>query len=161
MPSSFVPIAYHVLLPRSVPGNAVRLCTSVRAASAALPQGSSLRSGLCCPDPSLLTRPHASHSQAHPDFAALRLIRNAFAVRHHLGDPRLVPGFRRIGRPFRRRTSLQWQLGKFHWRDFHPLERQLASLHPQAGLEPATLRLTEPCRHFGRCGSVPFAEDFR
>jgi hypothetical protein len=29
----------------------------------------------------------------------------------------LHPGFRRIGHPHRRRTSLQWQLGKFHWRD--------------------------------------------
>jgi hypothetical protein len=39
----------------------------------------------------------------------------------------LLPGFRRIGHPHRRRISLQWQLGKFHWRDFHPLERQLYS----------------------------------
>ena len=29
----------------------------------------------------------------------------------------LRPGFRRFGRPHRRRISLQWQLGKFHWRD--------------------------------------------
>jgi hypothetical protein len=35
-----------------------------------LPQRSSLRSGFCCPSPSTLTRPHPSHSQAHPDFAA-------------------------------------------------------------------------------------------
>src|SRR6267142_34573 len=35
-----------------------------------------------------------SHSQAHPDFAASRFIRNAFAVLVHLGDPRLVPCFR-------------------------------------------------------------------
>ena len=34
------------LAPRSVPGNALRWCTSVRAASATLPQGPSLRSGL-------------------------------------------------------------------------------------------------------------------
>jgi hypothetical protein len=26
----------------------------------------------------------------------------------------LLPGFRRIGHPHRRRISLQWQLGKFH-----------------------------------------------
>ena len=37
----------------------------------------------------------------------------------------LHPGFRRIGRPHRRRISLQWQLGKFRRRDLHPLERQL------------------------------------
>src|SRR5262249_19468929 len=58
------------------------------------PQGSSLGSGLCCPGPSSLNRPHPPHSQAHRDFAAKRLIRNAFAVRERLGDPRVVPGFR-------------------------------------------------------------------
>jgi hypothetical protein len=46
----------------------------------------------------------------------------------------LHPGFRRIGRPHRRRISLQWQLGKFHRRDLHPLERQLASLQPKSRL---------------------------
>jgi hypothetical protein len=58
------------------------------------PQGSSLESGLCCPGLSSLSRPHPPHSQAHHDFAARRLIRNAFAVRERLGDPRVVPGFR-------------------------------------------------------------------
>ena len=58
------------------------------------PQGSSLGFGLCRPDPSSLNRPHAPHSQAHRDFAAWRLIRNAFAVRERLGDPRVVPSFR-------------------------------------------------------------------
>ena len=29
----------------------------------------------------------------------------------------LHPDFRRTGHPHRRWTSLQWQLGKFHWRD--------------------------------------------
>ena len=42
---------------------------------------------------------------------------------------RLLPGFRRFGRPRRRRTSLQCQLGNLHWRDSHPLEHRLASLH--------------------------------
>ena len=60
---------------------------------AALPQGPSLRSGLCCPDPSTLMRPHPTHSQAQCDFTALQLIRPAFAVRCRLGDPRLVPCF--------------------------------------------------------------------
>lgn len=41
----------------------------------------------------------------------------------------LLPGFRRFGRPLRRRLSLRWQLGNFHRRDLHPLEWQLASLH--------------------------------
>ena len=59
-----------------------------------LPQGSSLRSGLCCPDPSSLIRPHPPHSQAHRNFTARRLICDAFAVRERLGDPRVVPSFR-------------------------------------------------------------------
>jgi hypothetical protein len=67
----------------------------MQATNIALPQGPSLRSRLCCPGPSSLNRPHPSHSQAHRDFAAQRFIRDAFAVREHLGDPRLVPGFRR------------------------------------------------------------------
>ena len=46
----------------------------------ALPQGPSLRSGLCCPGPSSLNWPHAPHSPAHPDFAAARFIPDAFAV---------------------------------------------------------------------------------
>jgi hypothetical protein len=57
------------------------------------PQGSSLETGLCCPGPSSLNRPHPPHSQAHRDFTAERLIRNAFAVRERLGDPRVVPSF--------------------------------------------------------------------
>ena len=47
---------------------------------AALPQGPSLRSGLFCPGPSTLIRPHPPHSRAHPDFTVSRLIRDAFAV---------------------------------------------------------------------------------
>jgi len=42
---------------------------------------------------------------------------------------RLHPGFRRFGRPPRRRISLQCQLGNLHWRDSHPLDHRLASLH--------------------------------
>ena len=49
---------------------------------------------LCCLEPSLLSRPHPSHSWAHRIFTAWRLIRDAFAVRERLGDPRVVPGFR-------------------------------------------------------------------
>src|SRR6266568_4914647 len=58
------------------------------------PQGPSLGSGLFCPGPSSLNRPHPPHSQAHRDFTAWRLIRDALAVRERLGDPRAVPGFR-------------------------------------------------------------------
>jgi hypothetical protein len=61
-----------------------------------LPQRPSLRSGLCCPSPSSLNRPHAPHSQARPDFAVRRFIQNAFAVRERLGDPRVVPCFRQL-----------------------------------------------------------------
>ena len=72
-----------------------RLCVQNRHASGcpALPQGSSLRTGLCCPDPSSLNRPHPPHSWAQRAFAAPQLIRPAFAVRFRLGDPRLVPCF--------------------------------------------------------------------
>ena len=58
------------------------------------PQRPSLGSGLFCPGPSSLNRPHPPHSRAHPDFTAWRLIRDAFAVRERLGDPRVVPSFR-------------------------------------------------------------------
>ena len=47
---------------------------------AALPQGPSLRSGLCCPSPSSLNRPHAPHSPTRRNFPAMRVICAAFAV---------------------------------------------------------------------------------
>ena len=51
-------------------------------------------------------------------------------------QPRLLlPGFRRLDHSHRRRIWLQWQLGKFHRRDLHPLEQQLASLQPYAKLD--------------------------
>ena len=77
------------------------------------PQGSSLGFGLCCPDPSSLNRPHAPHSQAHRDFAAWRLIRDAFAVRERLGDPRVVPSFRC---PFFPRHAALYDPGEFRHR---------------------------------------------
>ena len=46
----------------------------------ALPQGPSLRSGLCCPSPSSLNRPHAPHSPTRRNFPAMRVICDAFAV---------------------------------------------------------------------------------
>ena len=58
------------------------------------PQGSSLLPELCCLEPSSLNRPHPPHSWAHRIFTAWRLIRDAFAVRERLGDPRVVPSFR-------------------------------------------------------------------
>src|SRR5262245_54418922 len=57
------------------------------------PQGSSLLPELYCLEPSSLNRPHPPHSRAHRDFTAWRLIRDAFAVRERLGDPRVVPSF--------------------------------------------------------------------
>ena len=54
----------------------------------ALPQGPSLRSGLCCPSPSSLNRPHPPHSPTRRTFPALRVICNAFAVlAHHQPRP--------------------------------------------------------------------------
>ena len=61
-------------------GEGVRLSAAIRATLMALPQGSSLRTGLCCPGSSTLNRPHPPQLRAHPNFAALRLIRDAFAV---------------------------------------------------------------------------------
>jgi hypothetical protein len=58
-----------------------------------LPQGPSLATGLFCPGRSSLNRPHPPHSRAHRDFTARRLVRDAFAVRERLGDPRVVPSF--------------------------------------------------------------------
>ena len=84
-PSFVLSVAVWVL--RSEPEAAARWNTATL-------QGPSLRSGLCCPGPSPLSRPHPSHSQAHHNFIALLLICNAFAVRERLGDPRVVPGFR-------------------------------------------------------------------
>ncbi len=79
---------------RSMSRPSARYGTAIRAANAALPQGPSLRSGLFCPGPSTLMRPHPPHSRARRHFAALRLIGDAFAVPAGLGDPRVVPCFR-------------------------------------------------------------------
>jgi hypothetical protein len=65
----------------------------MRATCVALLHGSSLRFGLCYPEPSSLNRPDPSHSQAHRNFTAAQLICDAFAVRERLGDLRLVPRF--------------------------------------------------------------------
>jgi len=77
-------------------GAVVRLSAAIRATVVALPQGSSLRSGLFCPGPSTLNRPHPPQGRAHLDFAALRFIRDALAVHVPLclGDPPLVLSFR-------------------------------------------------------------------
>ena len=76
---SFALIAFKLDVPLCV-GAVVRLGAAIRTTLVALPQGSSLRTGLCCPGPSTLNRPHPPQLRAHPDFAALRLIRDAFAV---------------------------------------------------------------------------------
>ena len=46
--------------------------------------------------------------------------------------------------------KLQWQLGKFHWRDFHPLERQLASLQSQNGTTGAFRSHPDPRAAIGQ-----------
>src|SRR5215472_15291424 len=53
----------------------------------------------------------------------------------------LLPGFRRFGRPPRRRISLRCQLGNLHRRDSHPLEHRLASLHYPTALVSTLLTL--------------------
>jgi hypothetical protein len=57
---------------------------------------------------------------------------------------RLLPSFRRLGHPRRRRISLRRQLGNLHRRDSHPLDHRLASLHYLANSSifcGATLRM--------------------
>ena len=58
------------------------------------PRGPRSGPGCSVPVRHHLIRPHPPHSRAHRDFTAWRLIRDAFAVRERLGDPRVVPGFR-------------------------------------------------------------------
>jgi hypothetical protein len=82
------------LYPSAESGNGSHTDTAKSGRGQPAPQGSSLRLGLFCPKPSTLNRPHPPHSQARSDFAAMRLIPNAFAVRERLGDPRVVPNFR-------------------------------------------------------------------
>jgi len=50
-------LRFHRRNPRTVPRDAARLSTSVRAAFTALPQGSSLRPGFCSPSHQRLTDP--------------------------------------------------------------------------------------------------------
>jgi hypothetical protein len=78
---------------RSVPEHSLANAPPWRVGSPP-PQGPSLGSRLFCPGPSSLNRPHPPHSWTHRDFTVWRLIRDAFAVRERLGDPRAVPGFR-------------------------------------------------------------------
>src|SRR3954454_8623421 len=91
LPSPFVHLRSE-RLPRTAPGRRPDDAPPWRVGRPP-PQGPSLRSGLCCPGPSSLNRPHPPHSPAHRDFTAGRLIRDAFAVRERRGDPRVVPGF--------------------------------------------------------------------
>ncbi len=112
LPSSFVPTAFTVYSLLCVRDDA-----RVRHLRASAPnrstQGPSLRSGLCCPGPSSLNRPHPPLSRAHPDFAAWRFIRDALAVpiRIGLGNPRLVLSFPGCSfttcRPLRPRGTLR------------------------------------------------------
>jgi len=81
---------------RSESKSPARSRTTVRVAHATLPQGSSLRSELCCLGPSSLNRPHPPHSRAHRDFAlsAYTQCLRCAITRHGLGSPRAVPSFR-------------------------------------------------------------------
>ena len=56
---------------------------------------------------------------------------------------RLHPSFRRLGHPHRPRICLQCQLGNLHWRDSHPLDHQLASLHYPGVLIRGAARLPD------------------
>jgi hypothetical protein len=70
----------------------VRRCTTVQAASATLPQGSSFRSGLCCPDPSSLIDPMRP-TRRRISISRTPLIRDALAVRSVIvGGNAISPG---------------------------------------------------------------------
>src|SRR3954462_2899677 len=92
LPSPFVHLSVKAVVPYCA-GPPTARCTALEGGCRPPPQGPSLGSGLCCPGPSSLNRPHPPHSPAHRDFTAGRLIRDAFAVREGRGDPRVVPGF--------------------------------------------------------------------
>ena len=57
------------------------------------PQGLSLQTRLFCPSPSSLISPIRPTRGRIATSPTLRLIRDAFAVRERLGDPRVVPSF--------------------------------------------------------------------
>jgi hypothetical protein len=115
---------------------------------------SSLRFGLCCPNPASLNRPHPPHLRAHHNAIALRLIWDSFAVRERLGDPQLIPRSTCSILPgMSSSTTLgslpvagydEWrQLDNSHRWDSHPLDRRLVAAHsrgPCCGLgdNPAT-----------------------
>jgi hypothetical protein len=86
LPSPFVLSAANEKPPRCV-GDRCAYQHLRASGPAALPQGPSLRSGLCCPGPSTLSRPHPPQLPAHSDFTVSRLIRNAIAV-HAFDMPR-------------------------------------------------------------------------
>ena len=57
------------------------------------PRGPRSGPGCSVPVRRHLIGPIPPHSRAHRDFTARRLIRDSFAVRERLGDPRVVPSF--------------------------------------------------------------------
>jgi len=57
----------------------------------------------------------------------------------------LLPGFRRFGRPPRRRISLRRQLGNLHRRDPYPLEHRLALRHYPGALPVFAVLRDVPC----------------
>ena len=78
LPPSFVA---SVILPRTEARLYGPECHRRSSGIPALPQGSSLRSGLCCPGPSSLNRPHPPHWPTRRNFPALRVICTVHAVR--------------------------------------------------------------------------------
>ena len=102
---SFVPSASTVEFPVLCRRNVARLSTAVRAAAAALSQGPSLRSEVFCLGPSSLSDPiRPTCRPITPELPASRS-------------------------PFSSSGITTAATERFHRWDFHPLERQLASLH--------------------------------
>ena len=82
------------LCSRSVSGGMAIECTAIRGVLLLYPRGPRSGLGYVVPVHHHCMRPHASHSRAHRDFTAVRLIPDAFAVPVRLGDPGVVPCFR-------------------------------------------------------------------
>src|SRR5215831_4867161 len=82
LPSSFALLAFQPVCPRSVSEPLGARLPPFEPPWSLYPGGPSPRSGLFCPSPSTLNlnRPHPPQLRAHLDFAALRFIRDAFAV---------------------------------------------------------------------------------
>jgi hypothetical protein len=103
--------------PSETPGSSSAACTQfLRQCRWPSTCGKGLGTSHCPHTPILVGSPISGLDYGSLSFTTCRFARppvgadQVFTSRRGL----LLPGFRRIGHPLRRRISLQWQLGKFH-----------------------------------------------